>query len=272
MVGLIAPDIGNPFFPEIAKAFQESANLAGLEALIINTNADAQRTRGLLDRLVSLRVPGAAFLTSQMDPIVKRALAERNVAGVYLDFGDPGPKIGTIAIDYRTGMLDAIAHLKQLGHDKIGLIGGPAHGSAAQRRKLAFIEGTEAGGLEGRTIDSDFTVQGGYFACSKLLASFDCTAVIAANDLMAIGALHSAYDRQVSVPAQLSVIGFDDITFAQYTQPALTTVAVPRPHIGKVAFEMLWSMMTRPQASGEKIEIPTHLMVRQSTAAPGARP
>jgi LacI family transcriptional regulator len=89
---------------------------------------------------------------------------------------------------------------------------------------------------------------------------------------MAIGALHSAYDRQVSVPAQLSVIGFDDITFAQYTQPALTTVAVPRPHIGKLAFEMLWSMMTRPQASGEKIEIPTHLMVRQSTAAPGARP
>src|SRR5207302_4208660 len=118
-----------------------------------------------------------------------------------------------------------------------------------QRRKSAFLEGIEANGLAGRTVDSDFSVHGGYHSCSQLLASYDCTAVIAANDLMAIGALHLASDRQIAVPARLSIIGFDDITFAQFTQPALTTVAVPRAGIGRVAFDSLSALMKTPGAA-----------------------
>jgi len=266
-LGLVVPDIGNPFFPEIIRAFQESAGRSGFETVVMNTDYDAQRTRSVIERLASLQVPGAAFFTTQVDTSVKDAIAERNVAAVYMDFARPTRCISNIEVNYRQGMLEAIAHLRELGHRRIGLIGGPAHGAAAQRRKLAFLEGIETGGLDGRTIDSDFSVQGGYFSCSQLLDGYDCTAVITANDLMAIGALHLAYDRQIAVPGSLSIIGFDDITFAQFTQPALTTVAVPRAQIGKVAFDSLATLMRTPGIPGEIYEIPTHLVVRQTTAA-----
>ncbi len=271
VVGLVLSDIGNPFFPEIAKVFQDAASLAGMEAIVVNTNSESQRTRGLLERLAGLQAPGAAFMTSQVDPAMKAAISERNIAAVYLDYGEPGAKSSTIAVKYEMGMREAIAHLKELGHYEIGLIGGPAHGAAAQRRKFAFLEGVDANGMKGRVIDSDFSVQGGYFSCSKMLASYGCTAVIAANDLMAIGALHAAYDRNIGVPAQLSIIGFDDIAFAQFTQPALTTVAVPRAAIGRLAFESLWSLMTRPGESGRIYEIPTNLVVRQTTGPAPSR-
>ena len=91
----------------------------------------------------------------------------------------------------------------------------------------AFLAAAGAAGIETRIFHSDFTVQGGPFGCSRVLGGFPAVAVMAANGLMAIGALHYAYDRRISVPAELSVIGFDNIDFAQFTQPALTTVAVP---------------------------------------------
>ena len=132
---------------------------------------------------------------------------------------------------------------------------------------ISYEVGARAAGLETRVVDSDFTVQGGYFSCSKLLSGFEATAVMAANDLMAIGALHYAYDHQIAVPAALSVIGFDDITFAQFTQPALTTVSVPRIEIGRVAFQALWAMMADPSRAGREYRVGTKLIARQTTAA-----
>jgi LacI family transcriptional regulator len=88
---------------------------------------------------------------------------------------------------------------------------------------------------------------------------------MAANDLMGIGALHYAYDRQIAVPSELSVIGFDNIEFAQFTQPALTTIAVPQAEIGRLAFQSIWSMMN--DSPGADYEVKTNLVVRQTTAA-----
>jgi LacI family transcriptional regulator, galactose operon repressor len=114
-------------------------------------------------------------------------------------------------------------------------------------------------------------VQGGYFSCAKLFHGFDATAVMAANDLMAIGALHYAYDRQIAVPARLSLIGFDDIKFAQFTQPALTTVAVPRAEIGRMAFDSLWSLIGAAREAtirtGATYQVKSALVIRQTTAA-----
>jgi DNA-binding LacI/PurR family transcriptional regulator len=93
---------------------------------------------------------------------------------------------------------------------------------------------------------------------------------MAANDLTAIGVLHRAYDGGLRVPEDLSVVGFDDILIAEFTQPALTTLAVPRTEIGKVAFEALWAMLSDPGAEGREFRLDTHLVVRQSAIAPGA--
>jgi LacI family transcriptional regulator len=91
------------------------------------------------------------------------------------------------------------------------------------------------------------------------------TAIVTGNDLTAIGVLHRAFDGGLRVPEDLSVVGFDDIVFSEYTQPALTTVAVPRTEIGKVAFEALWAMMKDPHQAGREFRVETHLVVRQST-------
>ena len=272
IVGLIVPDIGNPFFPEITKAFQDAAGLSGMDTIVMNTNYDAQRTRNAVDRLVSLQVPGAAFLTSQVDPSIRAALAEKGICAVYLDHGAGGPRISNVAIDYRHGILAAAEHLLQLGHRRIGFIGGPAHGASARQRKTAFLEGAaSAPDADVRVVDSDFSVQGGYFSCSKLLNSFAATAVIAANDLMAIGALHCAYDRQIPVPSDLSIVGFDDISFAQFTQPALTTVAVPRAEIGRLAFQSLGALIADSAQTGREYEVKTSLVIRQTTAPPSLK-
>jgi DNA-binding LacI/PurR family transcriptional regulator len=268
ILGLVVPDIGNPFFPEITKTFQEEANLCGMETIVMNTNQEAQRTRNVVERLLSLQVPGAAFLTSQVDAAIKEFMTKKGLSAVYMGFGAAGQNSGNVAIEQREGILEAVDHLARLGHKRIGLIGGPADGVFAMDRKAAFLEGVRSAGLESRAIDSDFTVQGGYFSCSKLLGGFDATAIFAANDLMAIGALHYAYDRQIPVPAALSVIGFDDITFAQFTQPALTTVAVPRAEIGRLAFQTLWKLINDSTQGGRDSVVKTSLVIRQTTAPP----
>ncbi len=263
ILGLIVPDILNPFFPEITKSFQGEAALYGMETVTMDGNNDPQRTRSLVDRLIGLQAPGIAFLTSQVDAPLKEFLAKKGLFAAYLGFGSPGANIANIAIEQRHGIEEAIQHLASLGHHRVGFIGGPPDGSFAQGRKAAFLECAAAAGLETRVFDSDFTVQGGYFGASRILGGFDATAIMTANDLLAIGALHYAYDRRIAVPAALSVIGFDNINFAQFTQPALTTVAVPRGEIGRLAFQSLWGLIHN--SPGGDYEVKTDLIIRQTT-------
>jgi DNA-binding LacI/PurR family transcriptional regulator len=263
--GLIVPDISNPFFPEVTKAFQLEAALYGMETLVMDGNTEPQRTRSMVDRLLGLQVPGIAFLTSQVDTPLKDSLAAKGICAAYLGFGAAGPKITNISIEQRQGIRAAVDHLAALGHRRVGFIAGPLDGVFASRRKAAFLEAAAAVGMETRVFDSDLTVQGGYFGCSRLLNGFDATAVMAGNDLMAIGALHYAYDRQIAVPDALSVIGFDDITFSQFTQPALTTVTVPRVEIGRFAVQSLWNMVN-DAGPGADHEVKTSLVIRQTTA------
>lgn len=264
ILGLIVPDISNPFFPEITKSFQREACQYGMETLVMDGNSDPQRTRSLVERLIGLQTPGIAFLTTQVDATLKEFLAKRNVYATYLGFGSQSAGSSIISIEQRHGIGEAVSHLAALGHRKVGFMGGPVDGVFAQHRKAIFLECAAAMGIETRVFDSDFTVEGGYFGSSRVLGGFGATALMAANDLMAIGALHYAYDHQISVPSAMSVIGFDNITFAQFTQPALTTVAVPRAEIGRIAFQSLWALMN--DASGTEYEVKTHLVIRQTTA------
>ncbi|HEX4231033.1 MAG TPA: LacI family DNA-binding transcriptional regulator [Bryobacteraceae bacterium] len=269
LLGLIISDVRNPFFPDITAAFQDQALAHDMDALVLNTNYDSQRTLNSVKRVLALQVPGVAILTSQIDPSVIDMLASKYVAAVYLDLGRVDRGISNIVIDYEHGIAEALEYLLKLGHRKVAYIGGPVHMHSAQRRKRAFMESAEKSGLEAsQIIDSDFSVKGGYFACSKLLNGQMPTAIVAGNDLTAIGVLHRAYDGGLRMPEDLSVVGFDDILFAEYTQPALTTVAVPRSEIGRVAFQALWKMIADPELAGREFRVATHLVARQSAVPP----
>lgn len=269
LLGVVVSDLRNPFFPEITTAFQERALLHEMDSLVIHTNYESHRTLVAVRRLIGLQVPGVAILTSQIEPSIIELLKEKQVCAVYLDLGRVEGRISNIAVDYEKGIAEALHHLHGLEHKRIGFIGGPAALHSARRRKAAFLaQAAMHNDIETRVIEADFTVQGGYFACSRLVGQWMPTAILAANDLMAIGTIHWCWDRGLRVPRDLSVVGFDDITFAEYTQPSLTTVHVPRSHIGVLAFESVWSMLSDPANQGSQASVPTSLVVRGSTAAP----
>lgn len=272
LLGLLISDVRNPFFPEITAAFQDQALAHSMDALVLNTNYDPQRTLNSVRRLMGLQVPGVAILTSQIDPAVVDMLRDANIAAVYLDLGQVSPNVCNLVVDYGGGITQVLDHLTRLGHRRIAYIGGPPHLPSARLRKRAFLETAQSLNIEPEEmIDSDFTVKGGYFAASKLLTARRPTAVVAGNDLTAIGILHRAYDGRIRVPEDLSVVGFDDIIFAEYTQPALTTVTIPRTEIGKTAFQALWSTISDPQHAGQEFRLGTQLTLRQSTAPPPER-
>jgi len=268
IVGFVISDIQNPFFHEIIKGFQDQALANQMDTLVMNTNYDPHRILTFVHRLLGLRVPGVALMTSEIDPAVKAMLVENQICAVSLDHGHVGAYTSNIVIDYAQGITEAVAHLRELGHVDIGFIGGAPELKSAQTRKRAFLESLPESSTQ-NVVDADFSVRGGYFACSRLLSRQPPTAIIAANDLMAIGALHCAHDRGLAVPSDLSIVGFDDIAFAEVTWPPLTTVAVPRRRIGEVAFQALSEMMRDEQ--GKEFPLETHLIIRESTG-PNHRP
>src|SRR5262249_19312124 len=162
-------------------------------------------------RLMNMQVAGVAILTSQIDPSVIEMVANREIPAVYLDLGRVDRHISNIVLDYERGIAQALEHLTQLGHRKIAYIGGPPHLHSAQPRRRGFEESAARANIEaGNMIDADFTVKGGYYASAKILAASSPTAIVAGNDLTALGVLHRAYDGGMRVPSELSVVGFDD--------------------------------------------------------------
>lgn len=269
ILGVIVSDVRNPFFPEITAVFQEEALLQNMDALVINTNYDSQRTLNSVRRLIGLQVPGVAIFTSQIDESVVDLLSQHRVAAVYLDLGRVSTAVSNIVLDYGQGMEQSLKHLWDLGHRCVSYIGGPPRLLSVARRREAFLHFAQQLGIEVASIfDSDFTIQGAYQACAQVFEGKRPSAIVAGNDMTAIGVLHRAYDAGVHVPEDLSVVGFDDILLAQYTQPALTTVTVPRHDLGKIGFKTLWTMMADPELAGHEIRVPTHLHIRQSTARP----
>jgi LacI family transcriptional regulator len=269
LLGVVVSDLRNPFFPEITTAFQDQALLREMDSLVIHTNYESHRTLVAVRRLIGLQVPGVAILTSQIENSIIELLRVKALCAVYLDLGRVERRISNIAIDYENGIAEALRHLRELGHRRIGFIGGKPKLHSACRRKAAFAaQAAVHPELETRMCDADFTVQGGYFACARLVNGWTPTAIVAANDLMAIGAMHCCWDRSFRIPDDLSIVGFDDITFAEYTQPPLTTVHVPRARIGTTAFESLWQMLSDPAHQGAQTSVTTSLVVRGSTIPP----
>jgi LacI family transcriptional regulator len=268
LLGMIISDIRNLYFPEIAASFQEQALLHEMDVIVMNTNYDHHRALKCAQRLMGLQVAGVAVLTSEFDPSIRKTLAGREIPAVYSDDAEVDRNISILPADLESGITQAVQHLMQLGHSRIGYIGGPVQLRTAQRRKQGFLDAAAANNIETHVVDADFNVQGGYYGASRLFLNFSPTAIIAANDMCAIGVMHWAHDKGIRIPAQLSLIGYDDITFAPFTQPPLTTVALPRAEIGRAAFQALRDIEGSEDRMGRQYPVRPSLVVRQSTAPP----
>lgn len=272
ILGLIVSDLENPFFAEMTRRFHDLALMMNMETIVMHTNYDPNRTLDCVRRLISLQVPGVAVMTSELESTAAKMLIDNGICAVYMDLGAVGPWTSKIMVNYEQGIREAIEHLRQLGHTHIGFISGPLSLQSVQRRKQAFIEKMPAEFPRPLTIiDSDGTFQGGYFCCSKLLASTSLTAIICSNDLAAMGAVHCALDKGINVPRDLSIISFDNTMICTFSHPPLTAVHIPRDVIARQAIDSITHMLATPNHEGCGSEVVTELIVRESTAAaPGA--
>ncbi len=273
MYGLIISDITNPFFPELVKAFEDIAVLHGQDVLVSNTNYDPDRMKICVTRMLQRKVDGVAIMTSEMDPALIEVFARRSIPLVFLDVGKPGHGVSNVKINYAAGVDAALDLLLRLNHKRIAFISGPISLESARIRYRAFMDDTAREHLTrhaGLIQEGNHRVDGGHAAMLRILDSpAKPTAVIASNDLTAIGAMGAIGERGLRVPQDMSVIGFDDIQLSAFTSPPLTTVSLPRAEIAQAAFQALLDTRSQPGkklACGKEYVVEPTMMLRSSTA------
>lgn len=269
MLGVLISDIKNPFFPELISNFEALAIRNGYETVFANTNYDPDRMEHVLRRMLERRVEGVAILTSEVHESALDMLRAQNIPVVTLQQQAERHE-GTITVDHSTGIAEAIAYLTGLGHRDIGFIAGPAHLWTAGYRRDLFTNEMKRRGLETRPEwipSADPRPAGGMEAMRGILAQIERpTAIMASNDLLALGALRAINEAGYRVPADYSLIGIDDIDLVHYVHPPLTTIRVPRPDIAAEAFHTLVAGKDGGKRTPETLR--TRLVVRGSTAAP----
>ena len=247
LLGLIISDITNPFFPELVKSFEDFAVANGQEVLIANTSYDPERMKLCVSRMLQRRVDGVAVITSEMDEALVADFSRRNIPMVFLDSAKPGPGVSCVRIDYKAGIDAAVNHLIKLGHNRIAFISGPMRLGSARVRYKAFMESTARDHLDRNPHlieEGNHQVDGGHEAMKRILQSdAKPTAVLASNDLTAIGAMGAITEAGLCVPDDISVVGYDDIQLSAFTMPPLSTVRLPRSEIARSAFNALLSAM-----------------------------
>jgi len=274
MLGLIVSEITNPFFPELVQEFENLAVAQGYEVLIGSTNYEPARTESLIRRMLQRNVDGVAVMTFGIEEGLVQKLVEREFPLVFVDAGPELPNIRVLKVDYAEGIRQGVQHLAALGHRHIAFISGPLRLRSAVARRDAFIKSMAELGLGvpiEAIIEGSHTMEGGIAAMEKLEKLNPMpTAVMCSNDMTAIGVLHALYRTTHKVPADISVVGFDDIHLAQFMLPPLTTVQMSCKDLAAAAVEALRAGIEadHPKASRKEWQIPTRLVVRQSSTFP----
>jgi len=272
LIGLLVSDIANPFYPEIIKSIEAAVFASGYHLILFNTNYETSRAIQYMQRLLQMKVAGVILLTAEFDEALIKLARQKKTSVVFHDLGVVGEKMSNIVLDYTAGIDEAVQHLVSLGHKRIAHIAGTQEIHSARVRRQAFIAAMKRHVPKARppkVFEGDFRFEGGRLAASQMLAEKVLpTAVVVANALMALGAMQEFKASGLHVPRDISIVGFDDISFASLSEPALTTVCSPRVEIGRRAVEALLLTVDRPHHEGIEIRIPTYLIKRDSTAPP----
>jgi DNA-binding LacI/PurR family transcriptional regulator len=272
--GIIIPDLTNPFFTELVKIFEELLVENEQELLVANTDFHPTRTQRSLRRMLLRRVDGVAMLASELETASLESLIQNRIPVVTTDHYRTGNGMSDIVVDFAEGMAQMAAHLKSLGHRQVGFIGGTAGLITSRVRLESFLDAVVKQGLSSREewmVGGNYRIDGGWTAMDKILSGAERpTAVVAANDLTAIGALRAAYKRNLRVPEDISVAGCDDIDMSDIVNPPLTTLRISRREYAQMMFDALRTAGADTSLPGKQFTLAMQLVVRRSTGpAPG---
>ena len=267
--GLIIPDITNPFFPEFIECFEGILGDTNHNLLIATTASHPSRLQKTIHRMLVSRVDGIALLASEIDTEPIESMMKNRVPLVTMDRRLVGKGLSDVSVDSSSGMKQAVEHLQRLRHRKIGYIGGSAGPTISDHRRNSYVRALEECGLvaDARFMRvGNYRISGGEAAMEEILAlETRPTAIIAANDLTAIGALRVIHRHGLSVPEDFSIVGFDDIELSDIVYPPLTTLHLPRHELARTFVNALEAFDPDPHAQGKQFKVETSLVVRNST-------
>ncbi|KGB56286.1 LacI family transcription regulator [Sphingopyxis sp. LC81] len=276
LIGALVPDIANTVFSPILSGASASLAAQGYSILVADVGTNPARHLELANQLVARRIDGFILATvSRDDPIVDFCL-EQNLPAVLVNRAEERRRLSAVVSDDTLGMQLAVDHLVALGHKRIGHLAGPETISTGHLRRKGFYDAIALHGLAAGNCPSEATEaysrEEGLRAGERLLASApDITAIVAANDLLALGAYDAAARGGRSVPDDLSIVGHNDMPLVDMVAPPLTTVRISHQEIGRVAADLLLQQLTGKEYSTRNIVLAPTLIVRGSTATARGR-
>jgi LacI family transcriptional regulator len=270
-IAVLIPDLRNPHFGEYATGIEQAAREAGYHILLSSSALNDEYALDILKVLARRQVDGlivsSSFILESEDAhailadILNQGLP---IVGLSDNYG-----LDTVSADYRNATREAIAYLLSLGHRRIGMVNGTGGQELGLDRLQPFRDSLQAAGIPPEPeliVECGPTIKDGYQAATHLLElASRPTAIIALNDLLAIGTIRAAADLGLHVPNDLSVIGYDNIPMADYLVPRLTTVTKDALNLGRKAFEVLLARLQNPDLPQQHVHCPVRLIIREST-------
>lgn len=268
-LGLILPDIANPFFPEIARGVEDTANIYGYNVILCNTDDRPDKEELYINVLREKCVDGVIF-TSGINPVSEhiKQLMDCKMPFVLLDRYMDIDSLPGVYSDGYDGMYQITRYLLEMGHRNIAFIAGPVHSTTAKHRYDGFKAAVGECGFsvdDALVEEGNYKISGGKEAMTRLIGkgkSF--TAVVCANDLMAVGAMEVLRENGYRIPEDISITGFDDIQLSGLIEPKLTTVAQPCYEMGAMATRMLIKLIEGQAMDEREIKLKPKLVIRNS--------
>lgn len=272
-IGIVIPDVTNPLFPPIIRGIEDTLTPAGYTAIIANTDNDPDRERLTVERMRGRRVDGLILATARRKDGLIETCQRDDIPVVLINRTIDGDGVACIVNDESLGMKLVVDHMVALGHTRIAYVGGPNQLSTGHLRNRGFRRAMRQADL---TPDPDlivltdnFSEEPGRLACAELIGRRQkFTAVVAANDLLALGCLDAFEDAGLRCPHDVSLSGFNDIPFLGRLNPPLTTVKISHYHMGTRAAETILDLAKHAEVPVQRLLLEPQLVVRDSTAPP----
>ncbi|AKO92567.1 LacI family DNA-binding transcriptional regulator [Priestia filamentosa] len=269
LIGLLVPDISNPFYAGIARSIEDRSHEVGLNVMLCSTDNNTEKEKNYLALLTSQRVDGLVVASAFRSTVLLQETIDRGIPSVLIASEIPQLSINTVTVDdYKGGYL-ATSHLLDLGHKDIAIISENVRSN--EPRLAAYKDSMREAGIDVKPeyiMKTEATIQKGYECAKKLLLLDEKpTAIFACNDLLAAGVIQAAKELELDLPRELSVVGFDNTVLSTTTAPMLTTISQPIKQMGAKVVDLLRQEMEESKGHKERLLMAPELIVRQSTAS-----
>ncbi|MBP0619065.1 LacI family DNA-binding transcriptional regulator [Cupriavidus consociatus] len=273
LVGVVLPDIANPVFPPILAGIESVLAQQGYVPIVVNAGTDKSRQRFIIDQMIGRQVEGLVLATAEREDAVLDYCIRQHIPVVTVNRGEETGRVSCVVSDNLLAMRLTVDHLAGLGHRHIGHIAGPAALSTGFLRREGFVQAVRRHRLRRdawHVIEAaSYSREAGKQACAQLLEAFPAvTAIAAGNDLVAMGCYDLLRERGLDCPADISVVGHNDMPFADALTPPLTTVRIAVHEMGEEAARLLLRQIDKPGSDAVTVQLTPQLIVRGSTAAP----